>query len=531
MRIGVILDGTRITRWQAEALETLAGEAEFIVYSCTNTVSGKRQLRHGLYYLLNLFTIRNRLTRSIEFPSILSVAARRRFEAINEGSWQSLPAHLLTSIAQDRPAVIVKFGMGLLRIPPPEQLSVPILSYHHGDPGRFRGRPAGFYELLQGVPTVGQIVQVLSNKLDAGKVVARAETKALDYSYRMTLIEAYRQSPLLLRTAIRNVIGGNTWEPHKWGRAYRLPTNGTVLRFVIQRVRAAVSRLLYGLFWEKRWTVVTASQPRRLTLESVTSSLAEASHWRSVETPRGYRFLGDPFFHPHEGLLVEGMHAASARGDILHVREGHVKRLSQSAGHLSYPALIDLGSSQYVVPEMSEWSIASAFPLVGESLGERIELRIPGQLRLLDPTPFWHGDVLYLFGNMASEGQSVLRLWFGDTIEGEFSEHPASPICISPNGARMAGIPILMEDRLVRIGQDFRRAYGNGISFFEITELDRSHYFEEPIGEFRFAGRKGPHTLNFGRDEMTFDYYLDAFSLLAGIRRFKERRAARRIGD
>src|SRR4051812_7883993 len=253
MKVGVIINGTTLARWQADALETLSGEAEFVVYSCESGVRAKRRLRHSFYYLLNLFTIRNSQTRAVGLPDRLPILARRSFKAETEGMWQRLPPDLLRFIDEDEPAVLVKFGMGLLRVPPPDQMGVPILSYHHGDPARFRGRPAGFYELLKGEPTVGQIVQVVSNRLDAGQIVAAAETRAMAHSYRATLVEAYRHSPLLLRLAIRNAIEGRTSEPPEWGQVYRLPGNALVARFVLQRIRAAVSRLLYGLFREKRW--------------------------------------------------------------------------------------------------------------------------------------------------------------------------------------------------------------------------------------------------------------------------------------
>ena len=144
MIIGVILDGTRLARWQADALETLADGAEFVIYSCETRAPAKRRLRHGLYYLLNLFTIRNRLTRTVDLPPALKVIGRDSFAAPCEGAWQSLPDDLLETIQSELPDVLVKFGMGLLTVPPPEQLAVPILSYHHGDPTRIRGRPAGF---------------------------------------------------------------------------------------------------------------------------------------------------------------------------------------------------------------------------------------------------------------------------------------------------------------------------------------------------------------------------------------------------
>jgi hypothetical protein len=84
---------------------------------------------------------------------------------------------LLDVLRNDEVAAIIKFGMGLLRIPSSEQLSVPILSYHHGDPAEFRGRPAGFYEMLAGRSVMGQVVQRLSNDLDAGDIVASARVE------------------------------------------------------------------------------------------------------------------------------------------------------------------------------------------------------------------------------------------------------------------------------------------------------------------------------------------------------------------
>ena len=71
---------------------------------------------------------------------------------------------------------IVKFGLGLLRVPDRTVLPIPILSFHHGDPGAYRGRPAGFWELIEGASFVGQVVQILRNRLDAGRVVAFAGT-------------------------------------------------------------------------------------------------------------------------------------------------------------------------------------------------------------------------------------------------------------------------------------------------------------------------------------------------------------------
>lgn len=526
LQVGVLVDRHKLARWQAQALRTLADGADLRVYSCRNSRPASRRLGHGAYYLLNLLAIRNRLTRRESWPADVVPVAMYEFEAEWDGGWQKLPFELIEQFRRDRIDVIVKFGMGLLRIPPATELSVPILSYHHGDPGRSRGRPAGFYEMIAGEPVMGQVVQRLSDRLDAGEIVAFAETKIASHSYRSTLVEAYRHSPLILRQAIENSLEGRSWTPAQWGKNYRLPSNGLVLKFLVKQWQQAIERLLYGFFKEKRWNLATSAIDDGASLDTVVRTLSQRANWQSVRTPKSYRFLADPFFHPDGGLLVEGLNARTCRGEILHVRDGVVRRLSGRGGHYSYPATHFDGGQWHIVPEVSEWSSAMSFALRENCLADPTELRIPGRSALLDPTPFSHDGIVYLFANLIDQGQSVLRLWSAETLGDEFVEHPSSPIRISPHGSRMAGSILRNGETLIRVGQDLRREYGDGLSFFRIAQIDRHRYREEHIRDFRFYHCKGPHTLNIDRGCAAFDFYDERFTVLAGIRRLKERLAA-----
>lgn len=527
LRIGVIVDRHELARWQAEALRTLTSDTDLLIYSCNNSIPSKPRPAHALYYLLNLFTVRNRLTRRSPWPADLPAISVREFDVSHDGNWQELPRALIDQLRDDRIDVIVKFGMGLLRVPPAEQLSVPILSYHHGDPARFRGRPAGFYEMLAGEPVMGQVVQRLSNRLDSGHVLAFAETKIAAHSYRATLIEAYRHSPLLLRRAIANCLADRMWKPEYWGNNYRLPSNGLVLNFVLRKCRLAARRLSYGLFKEKRWNVATVTVDKQASLDSIVEPISRPDQWQVARIPEGYRFLADPFFHPDGGLLVEGFNARSCRGEILHLEAGKARAVSGEGGHYSYPAVCFDGGRWQVVPEISEWSSAKIFPLHGNSVGGPADLLVPGRPALLDPTPFWHDGAVYLFANLADEGPSVLRLWTALRLDGEFAEHPSSPIRLSPHGSRMAGGIVRLGGDLVRAGQDLRREYGDGLSFFRIAHIDPLRYEEELIRDYRFDHCRGPHTINLKEGRAAFDFYDERFSFFAGIRRLRERRAAR----
>jgi hypothetical protein len=529
LRIGVLVDRRLLAHWQVDALRTLGDDVDLLVYSCLNTLPSRRKARFALYYLLNLFSVRNRMTRRALWPSDLIAVESRDFKAIQEGGWQSLPPDLIELFRTDGIALIVKFGMGLLQVPNVEELPIPILSYHHGDPAEFRGRPAGFYELQSGKPVMGQVVQRITNDLDAGEILASAETRVFAHSYRKTLVEAYRHSPLILKRAVESALMGRASKPERLGRNHRLPANGQVLRLLLKLSRAAAMRIGYGLFQEKRWQVATTAISRSAPISTLQQAISDTAFWQTPPVPKGFRFLADPFFHPDQGLLVEGMNTGSCRGEILHVGNHGVRELSLRGGHYSYPAHIRDGENLFVVPESSDWSPAQAFLLGEEGLGEPFELKIPGRPALLDPTPFWHGGSLFLFGNRADEGSSVLRLWIAEDLHKDFVEHPDSPIRLSPNGSRMGGSLFNLGGQLYRTGQDLRGSYGDGITLFRVVRIDRESYCETAERHLRFDHVRGPHTLNFGQGRAAFDYYTDRFHLFAGLRRLRERQAARRM--
>jgi hypothetical protein len=525
MRIALIVDGPSIARWQADALVELAGSAEFILLTCTNTRFTRRPLRHGLYYLLNLLSLKSPATRPVLLPPSLKIAERLEFEAEWDGAWQRFPREVLDLLASERPDAAIKFGMGLLRMP--DELECRILSYHHGDPRKFRGRPAGFYELLADVPTVGQIVQIISNRLDAGAIVAFAETRVQPHSYRATMAVSYRASPLLMKTAVANCLSGKVLPIETSGRNYRLPSNTAVLRFGAKLLAAKLRRLAYGAFFEKAWEVASA-RVEAGSPEQLAGAIGQSSGWTAVARPAKYRFLADPFPHPDGGVLVEALRRSDGQGEIVHFAEESAQILCSGPGHFSYPATVEAGGERFMLPEVSEWTGPRLYRLTPHGCEPAGELDVEGAPRLVDATLHSGEDGLYLFANDAAEGSEVLRLWTADSLFSRFAEHPDSPVRISPAGGRMAGGLLELGGRLYRPGQDCSRGYGRRILLFEVLALSRSTYDERQAGEVALQGAVGPHTLNIRGGTAWFDYYRERFSLLAGFRRFRAAGSKRR---
>lgn len=530
IRLAVIADNGLVPRFGLEVLDAIQGSSEFTLLSCTNTRNPRNVRKHAAYYALNLLTIRNRMTASVDArQSQKRVAREIKFKSMYDGTWQSLPKDILAFLLSDCD-IVLKLGMNLLRIPAESGLP-PILSYHHGDPDHYRGRPAGFWESRADEPVIGQIVQILSNNLDAGTVVASAETSVFPHSYKATLVEAYRHSPLIINQAIDNALAARPLDRACRGRNYRLPSNMTVARFVAKTAWKKARWLAYGAFFEKEWRVSTAP----LTAGGLSELLGgtnfpSSDHWNTLPVARPYTFYADPFFSSEpRGILLEAMHRSTGVGSILLVTEKGSQRLTSGERHFSYPATFMVGADELVLPEIADWSTPTVFRVAGNRLTEEMPLRLAKSEPLLDPTLVQHQGRYYLFGNIYARGANSLYLWSADRLEDTFTPHPASPVRVSPVGSRMAGGLLSVGGSLVRPGQDARGGYGNGVRFFKIDELSEHSFREHALGSLRFSDRKGPHTINFRDGEIVFDWYRDRLAPLAGVRRVAGRLRARTV--
>ena len=522
MRIAILCNGRTLLSWQRRAVDLIAADHDLYLLVAQDPPAKRNPWRHGLYYLLNLASVRNRANRPVPFPGDMPIAGRFDFAAVQNGAWSSLPGDALDWIRANGIDATVKFGLNLLTVPGPDELAAPILSYHHGDPRSFRGRPAGFHELIQDEPFLGQVVQILSNRLDSGEVLAFAQSRVWPHSYRRTLVEAYSLSPALLPQALAALAGGRRLPIEPSGRNYRLPANATVMRLVARQSAALVRRLAYGLAVEKHWRVSTvqAGTPAN-PLAAIASANAMRSEWRTLPIRPPHRFHADPFFHGG-AMLVEAMNSRTGKGELLRIDDGEQRPIDGLAGHVSYPGGIEVDGRRYIVPESCDWSKPAIFAIEQDSAVRVADLDID-EAAILDPTLLRHDGRVYLFGNRTGEGPSVLRLWSSNDLFSRFEPHPASPIRTSIRGGRMAGAIHRWPDGMFRLGQDFTNGYGDGIVAFRIEELTPAAYRETEAGAASFDGVEGPHTLDMRPGELLFDWYEERLSPLAGVRRLLNR--------
>lgn len=513
IKAALILDNGSLTRWQRDVLASAADQLDIrVVLSCRNTVTKKHLAKNFLYYLLNLVSLKNQLTARSAYDTSATVIP---FDSIYEGAWQRIPVEVTRQLIDSGVQVVIKFGMSLLRIDEPLS-KLDILSYHHGDPTCFRGRPAGFYEVLQGQENVGTIVQGLSNKLDAGKVWAICHSKVHHHSYKKTALSFYGNSRHLLRKALIHYANGTPVDLVPDGKVYKLPSNAVVLRFLALIAYRKLARVLYGAFYEKKWNV--ARFERSGTADFARMNVADG---KPAPIAPGYSFYADPFFSADGSLIrLEALNSSNGLGEIIEVDRASLalKSILFKGAHYSYPFSFTEDGTEYLLPEVAAHSSPRLFRRTQQGLAETA-LKGLEHLRLLDSTLFRHEGVHYLFCGLEGSAADCLHLYHARSLDDEFKPHPLNPVVIHPGRARMAGRVIVEGGRIIRFGQDNSFGYGDGVSVCEVTRLSPEHYEEKVVHAIRFKDASGPHTVDVSGAESVLDYYVDRFSLLAGYRR------------
>lgn len=520
MRAALIVDNMQLSKWQLDALDAASNSIEIVlIFNCQNTLTKKRYLKNFLYYALNIFTLRNHLTKrqKFSFPNATVI----NFDSIYKGAWQSLPEKIYKELEGGNIDVVIKFGMSLLSLNEEKKLP-PILSYHHGNPSKYRGRPAGFYEIYNNERTTGIIVQSICNKLDAGEIYAFAESKVVNFSYKKTALNFYSNSVPLLDCAIRNLSNKTKLNIKVDGKNYRLPSNAKVSIFLLLLSVNALKKVIYGLFFEKRWRVSGMQN----TLNLINDEKISPIELNEVPIEKKYTFYADCFFSEDDKKIrVEALDRITGLGDILELeaRDYSNQKVLMSGQHFSYPSSFKYNGKEYLLPEVASHS--AQYFCEPNNIDEKHFIKGLEDKRIVDATLHLEDGKYFIFFGENKNAHSILNLWVADSPFDLFKPHPMNPVAVSPYVARMGGKLLKHQGRVLRFGQNNSGEYGESLAVIQITSLSAKTYEEVKIGTLTIDNYFGPHSISFNSDmtEIVIDYYSNEFSFFAGVRRVKSR--------
>jgi hypothetical protein len=412
--------------------------------------------------------------------------------------------------------VVLRFGFNILRGDVLTSARCGLWSFHHGDNEFYRGGPALFWEVVEDNPCSGVILQVLTEKLDDGLVLCKslfATDRGLRPS-RNSFNPFWGSAHFVIRKLHElHECGWESVKEHAVPPAsykgkykiYRTPTNAQMIEWLVPKLGKKIIQRLNPLRRQTvdHWRICLrrADSPQLIAGKS-----PKPAGLRWLESPRG-QFQADPFLLQHQGqlwLFFEDFFYGEERGRIScapvlpDLSVGASTVCLDRPYHLSYPDVFHHDGEVFMIPESAvnetvELWRATRFPFAWKL--EKTLFRGP----LVDTTAMCHGGVWYFFAGFSELGGDAAfgALFRSDTLTGDWTHHPCSPISTDVRNVRSAGAIQKVGDRLLRPVQDCSGNYGRCIHVEEILELTPDTYRGRWLHSIQpdwEKGLKGVHT-------------------------------------
>lgn len=516
LRVGVMLDSEVVPRWVAWLLEQIVASdfAELALVVLNDESQPERTFRSrvarfrrlGLYSLYHRLDYRRYRSSNDAFEPVdaspqLETAAKIRVVPLRPKPFEHrFDDETLARIRDAELDVMLRFGFAIIRGEILDCARYGVWSYHHGDNRVYRGGPALFWEIYEGNPVSGTVLQVLTDELDAGHVIYRSSSATdLVSLYRNRNATYWKTASFVLRR-LRDLYEDG-WESIRaletfdervpaGTRIYRTPSNPQMARFFWRLGRRLGRRVAQRTVSRAQWLI-----GYRRVEHPTAAPLADGTPFRELVAPRE-RFYADPFVVARDGrhyVFFEDYEYASDRGRISFVElvDGEASPVAvalERPYHLSYPFVFEHEGELYMLPETAangaiELYRAVRFP--DEWVLDRVLLE---DLGAVDPTLLRHDGKLWLFVNAAVSGGSIedeLSLYFADSLDGPWTPHPRNPVVSDVTGARPAGRILEHRGELIRPAQDSSTGYGGAISLNRIEVLTEHEYREVRVGRIK----------------------------------------------
>jgi hypothetical protein len=496
LRFALMLPGFRIKAWQAKCIRLLleSGHASALLViidkgASTPGGTGSRFRKYlgkaGLYHAWERFVLKCPTLEVVSVKEMLADIEVIEVEAIRKGKYSDyMPESLLERMKGLKPDFILRFAFNILK---GEVLEIPtygVWSFHHADPARFRGGPPAFWEIYRGDTRIGVMLQQLSEKIDAGKILMQGWFKVSLHSHSETLGRVLDGASSWPARVCRDIRIGrlSPEEPVADGVPMnRIPSNPVFLHFVL---KLFLSRI--NLWWQRylsveEWNIGIVRQPVNEVLETGFKSEPD---WL---LPTGRKqFAADPaLFRSIDGspwVIFEHFEHRRGFGEIhaLSLETGKRLVLLRKDYHLAFPRIIRIQNGVLLSAETSASGHWKAWILGGESeplIGE--ETVLAAGLPIVDPALHSKEDSFSLFGTLKeSDTNTCLHIFSASSIEGPWTPHPANPVITDISSSRMAGPIFCLGGRLIRPAQDSALHYGHRIIVKGIEKIDEQEYRE-----------------------------------------------------
>lgn len=523
LRVGLLLDSETVCAWQHLAIrkivDSTAAELVLVVVNKVPKAGEQAPLAYRAYRWLDrkCFKASPDAFARIRLNDLLAGAVRITVTPRQTRYSDYFPFEALDQIRGHDLDVLVRFGFRILRGEILQAARLGVWSYHHGDNERYRGGPPGFWEVMEGTPETGCVLQILNEELDNGTVIYKAFSQTDKLSVNRSKNRLYWTSASFLARCLGQVADsgpesalGREAKPKPLPDFYGWPLYSprllgwpTMTRLLAGLLWRNLNRKLGEALWREQWILLY----RFAAGEAV-------SLWRFDKMlPPPDRFWADPHVLFRDGrytLFFEEYFYRTGRGRIACVRFDEAGKPSapevvlERDYHLSYPHLFEHGGEVYLVPESSQNRTIELYRAVDFPTRWELVKVLLDQVTAVDATLLQRDGRWWLFANMvenpgASRCDELFLFSTADLLTGDWEPHPANPIVADVRRSRPAGRIFERDGILYRPAQNCAGRYGSGIVINRIDRLSSTEYTEIEVArcDARFAPGIGfLHTFN-----------------------------------
>ena len=542
LRVGLLLDGPVLPRFNARIIKDLQAsnfvDLALLVYKRLSPVQTAKRpksvpgriarrlfdpklRKHTLYELYVHFDNRRKAhdypLDNIDCSALLSSIDSIEVEPISGKFVHRFPTEALERITDKKLDVLIRFGFNILK---GEILTAPrygVWSYHHGDNEFYRGGPPLFWELYEGSPLSGVMLQVLTEELDAGIVLSKSlfATKPTLSVSENRFAPYWGSTDLVIRKLnelhqfgwdhlLQNVVPPAPYRGKR--KIYRSPTNTDMARWLGPLLLKKALRRPFRRKSVQHWKIAVRLNSTPLFDETSDGSL---QGFRWIEPHKGH-FWADPFLLEQDGrrwIFLEDYVYARERGCIACAElstDGNeispASCLENPEHHYSYPYVFRDGSELFMIPESCDSGSIRLYRC------EEFPHKWVFQATLLKghfvDTSVWYHDGLWWMMTTRAEPNprsSCLFLLYSERLVGDWHFHPANPISTDVRNNRGAGRIFWAVNRFIRPSQSCSPIYGYSFTLNEVTKLSTAEYSERPLKEFRpeAINMRAMHTYNW----------------------------------
>ena len=430
------------------------------------------------------------------------------------------PEETLAQIREYDLDVALCFGFRILKGDALKIARHGVWSFHHGDNLVNRGGPAGFWEVMDGAPVTGSVLQILTEDLDNGEVIYRSWSPTADrFSVKANRNNLYWKSAAFVVRKLKDLAAGlpvspaenNLYRPYS-NRLYRMPTNGEMFsrltRLVGRYIASKFQAALYNDQWALAYRFRTGPGDSNNTLY----------RFKRLLPPKD-RFWADPFAIKVGDLyyvFIEELPYDTGKGHIsvieIERKKGVVKgptKVLERDYHLSYPFVFEWNGQYYMVPESAanktvELYRAKTFPYVWQ-----LEKVLMTDIRAKDATLAEIDGKWWMFISTSEHSiPDELYLYSAKTPLGPWTPHARNPVKSDVRGSRPAGALFEWKGEVYRPAQDSSGRYGYAISINRLTQLDDEGFGEEQVSSILPNWEKdllATHTITMAGDLTVVD--------------------------